>query len=112
MYSRKMGNGPFASPIVSRPTKMFEEAPKVRPFSPTYAKTTIFDDTGAKYRPIRSGYKNCSNFTIGSMNDGFHEPPKKRHFQKDRDLYNSNIFVGENLPQKVQKKVLESKYST
>ena len=36
------------------------------------------------------------------------EPVKPRHFQKDRDLYNSDIFNGE----LKSRKAIESKYNT
>ena len=87
---------------------MFKDQDNIRAFRPTYDKTTIFEDGKRNYQTIKSGYKNTSNLNLGSINAVI-EAVKPRHFQKDRDLYNSNIFNGEI---NYKKKVLETKYNT
>lgn len=79
MYSKKVSNGPFGSPIVNRNKPMCLEQGPPRAFSPTYAKTTIFEDGKVKYQTIRSGYKNASNINLGSINAEI-EPIKRRHY--------------------------------
>jgi hypothetical protein len=110
LYSKKISNGPFMSPIATRSKPMFvQEQESTRAFSPTYAKTTIFEDGQRRQKTtIKSGYKNASNINLGSVNAEI-EPVKKRHFQKDRDLYNSDIFNGE---LNSRKKIVDSKYNT
>lgn len=70
------------SPIATRSKPMFvEEQESTRAFnSPTFAKTTIFEDGNQRQKTtIKSGYKNASNINLGSVNAQI-EPVKKRHF--------------------------------
>jgi len=62
LYSRKVSNGVFHSPVAIRNKPMWiQHYEKVRAFSPenpTYARTTIFDDGKVKFQSLRSNYKN------------------------------------------------------